>query len=141
MRGGGARRGTGSLVEIAITVVVIAVGVMGIFRLLSSSHREMAVSREYVAGAALAAEMIDRARLAPYERLEPTGGFVDAATLPWLAGLSDDGRLEGAERLASVTEGDGHRAVELEVRWPSRGKEASGAKGSCRFLILRTPFY
>lgn len=136
-----ARRGAASLVEIAVTVAVMAVGILGIYRLLSASHREMAAGREYVSAAALAAEMADRVRLVPYDRLVPTDGFVPAERAGWLDGLLPTAPHDAVERFASVAQGEGHKIVECEVRWETRGKEVRGGKATSRFFVLRTPHY
>lgn len=140
-RRGARRNGAAGFLEILVTVVVMAVGIMGIFRLLSSSHREMAAGRDQVAGAAVAAEMIDRIRIADYDRLEPTDGLRPAGEIPWLAGLAPLAHLADGERFAAVAAGEGYRIVECEVRFRPRGREATGEKASCRFLVVRTPFH
>lgn len=133
--------GFGGIVEILVTIVIISFAIFAFIVLLRSSHKEMAISREFVAASAEAGRLLQAMKSVPYEKFPVTGGMVDAGRMPFLekAGGAPAG-LDELTEMISIEERSGVKVIDLEISWRAKGKEANAQSSRIEFTVFKTPF-
>ncbi|WHZ11244.1 MAG: Type IV fimbrial biogenesis protein PilV [Burkholderiaceae bacterium] len=119
-----------SLIEVLVTMVILAFGLLGIAGLMVGGISNASASEALSKAHQLAADMADRIRANPAAALSATSEYVtkyedDAPTTPttiaqadkkaWIEALAAQ-LPQGAGRITN-TVGAGQRKIEIEVRW------------------------
>ncbi len=141
------RRQTGfSLIEVLVTLVILAFGLLGIAGLMVSGISNTASSEALSKASQLAGDMADRMRANPAAALSATSEYITAysddapanpATIAqadkkaWLDALA--AQLPQGDGKITSSAGAGQRKIEIEVRWAScLGTLTDAERTSCK---------
>lgn len=135
-----------SLIEVLVTLLILAFGLLGVAGLLVSGVSNAASSEAMSKASQLAADMADRMRANPAIALSATGEYITAYTDPapsspatiamrdkkeWLEALAV--QLPQGDGKITSTVGGGQRKLEIEVRWSNcLGTLSDTSKTSCQ---------
>lgn len=133
--------GFGSFIEILITVAIVGFGILAFFMLLRSSHKEMALSKEFIAASNAAGRIIESMKGVSYDKIPVTKGMVEIKNLS-LFGKNEGGitGLDGASEKIGIEELAGVKKVDVEITWRARGKELNAEASRIEFTLFKTPF-
>lgn len=119
-----------SLIEVLVTMVVLAFGLLGVAGLLVNGVSNAAASESYSKASQLAADMADRIRANPAAALSATSEYIttysdvvpaspDSIALAdkraWMLALANQ-LPQGKGRIYNTVSG-GQRQINIEVRW------------------------
>lgn len=133
--------GFGSFIEILITVAIVSFGILAFFMLLRSSHKEMALSKEFIAASNAAGRIIEMMKGVSYDKIPVTKGMVEVKSLSIFAknGCGITG-LDGAAEKIGIEELAGVKKVDVDITWRARGKESNAEASRIEFTLFKTPF-
>ena len=133
--------GFGSFIEILVAVVIISMGILSAFMLLRSSHREMTLSKEFLAASTAAGRILETIKGVPYDKFQPTEAMVEIKNVEFLRKIND--KIPGLEDFTAkikIDELTGVKMIEIEVAWQARGKESNAEVSKIKYTLFKTPF-
>ncbi len=133
--------GFGSFIEILIAVVIVSMGVLSAFMLLRSSHKEMKLSKEFIAASAAAGRILETMKGIPYDKFSLTKGMTGIKSIAFLGEIDD--KIKGLDDFAAmvgIEEQAGVKVINIEVSWRARGKESNAEASKIEFTLFKTPF-
>jgi type IV pilus assembly protein PilV len=119
-----------SLIEVLVTMLVLAFGLLGVAGLLVNGVSNAAASESYAKASQLASDMADRIRANPAAALSATSEYITTYSDPipstptsiaqadkkaWMEALANQ-LPQGKGRIYN-TVGGGQRQINIEVRW------------------------
>jgi hypothetical protein len=133
--------GFGSIVEIMITTAVVGFAIFSFFMLLRSTHKEMYLSKEFIAASNAAGRILESIKGVPYDKFPITAAMTDIKNIPLFSDIAGGGSgLDDICEKMAIREQDGVKIIEVEISWRARGKENNAETGKIEFMLFKTLF-
>jgi type IV pilus modification protein PilV len=106
------QRGFG-LIEVAIAIVVLAIGVLGLASLMPAGTRSAAQSGDVTRASELASKLAEHLLSLPWSNADLSSGTHDDSTYPWPGGYYVTYVVEDDQPIANC------KRITITARWPS----------------------
>jgi len=106
------QRGFG-LIEVAIALVVLAIGVLGLASLMPAGTRSTARSGDQTRASELTSKVAERLLAVPWSHADLTSGTHNDTTYPWPGGYYVSYVVEDDQPIANC------KRITITTRWPS----------------------
>lgn len=106
------QRGFG-LIEVAIAIVILAIGVLGLASLMPAGTRSTAQSGDVTRASELTAKLAERLLSVPWSHADLTSGTHNDATYPWPGGYYVSYVVEDDQPIANC------KRITITAHWPS----------------------